>query len=203
MATVIEKLDSPGGGGVELPRKKMTLDEFNAIAEEPAWDRMLIRGELWEKPSTQHDRWHAKTEARIVQLLHSWLETQTENSGEVFSGEVGCDFPDLETGFGIDVAYFSDDVLSQQSDDSKYIVGPPILAVEVLSPSERKEEIDAKVLSYLDGGVKLIWIVDYRFQTVTVYRPDADPKMFTGDQEITGEEHLLGFSVPVSKLFQR
>ena len=203
MSTVIEKTDSPGEEVVDLPRKKMTLEEFNRIAEDPAWDRMLVRGELWEKPKTRHNRWHAKVEARAAASLMNWLDEQPDSRGEVFSGEVGCDFPELETGFGIDVAYFSDEVLSQQSDDSKYIVGPPILAVEVLSPSERKEEIDAKVLSYLDGGVKLIWVVDYRFRTVTVYRPDADPKMFTGDQKITGEEHLPGFSVPVSKLFQR
>lgn len=203
MATVIEKPEFSGAEDADLPRKKMTLSEFNALPEDPEWDRMLIAGELWEKPMTKRNRWHAEVEARIAQLLKNWREKLPQPRGQVFSGEVGCDFPELETGFGIDVAYLSHEVLSQQADDSKYIVGAPTLAVEILSPSEKKDEIDAKVISYLDGGARLIWIVDYRFQMVTVFRPDADPEMFSGDREITGESHLQGFAVPVSKFFEQ
>ncbi|MCH8828737.1 MAG: Uma2 family endonuclease [Planctomycetes bacterium] len=203
MATVLENEQSPQEPELDSPRIKMTLQEFNALEEDPVVDRMLIRGELWEKPMTKRNRWHAQVEARIAQLLSNWCDGLPQPRGGVFSGEVGCEFPDLETGFGIDIAYFSSETLARQNPDGKYLVGAPVLAVEVLSPSEQKEEIDAKVRSYLDGGVRLIWIVDYTFQTVTQYRPEEHPQMFSGDAELSAESDLPGFSVPVSALFER
>ena len=64
-----------------------------------------------------------------------------------------------------------------------------------------QQEIDEKIELYLETGVALIWIINPRFKTVTVYRPDAPPVQFNETQELTTEPHLLGFRVPVASLF--
>lgn len=183
-------------------RPRMTLDEFNALPDDPALDRMLIRGRIWEKPRLLHTHLHGMTEARIVHRLMQWVETRTPALGVVLSGEGGCDLPELETGIGIDVALYSAELMAAQKPEAPFVVGPPILAIEILDRGDFQEEIRAKIEVYLDADVKLVWIVDPSFKTVTVYSPDDHPRMFSGDETISGDPHLPGFSLPVSRLFQ-
>ena len=86
---------------------------------------------------------------------------------------------------------------------SAFFEGPPILAVEILSPSDAQEDIDEKVDLLLATGVKIVWVVNPRFRTINVYRPDAEPELFNERQEITAEPHLPGFRVSVAEIFGR
>lgn len=186
---------------VTIPNS-MTVEEFLALPEDPSVERMLVDGELWEKPVTRRNRRHSRTETRVSHLLESWAE-ENEQPLEVFSGEAGVRFPERSTLVGIGVVVVSTEVLSTRPDETTLIHGVPLLAVEILSPSDKQEEIQVKVAAYLEAGVKLVWVVDPVFRTVSVYRPDADPEMFAGDEPLTAEPHLPGFSVPTFKCFQR
>ena len=185
------------------PRPRLTLEQFHALPDDPNVDRMLIRGRLWEKPMMKRNRHHARVETRIGSLLERWAEGQPQPQPEVFSGEVGCDLPELESGVGIDVAVVSPQLLAGLDEEEKYIIGAPILAVEILSPSDRTEEITAKVQDYLAAGVQAVWVVHPFFCYVVVHRPDVNPKMYSGDEQLSADPYLPGFSVPVSKLFRR
>ena len=201
VATAAPAADESGDG--QAPRPRMTLEEFHALPDDDAIDRMLIRGELWEGPMTKRNKRHARIETRVAYLLEAWSESQPESPGEVFSGEAGIDFPELETGVGVDVAYFPNQSLAGQAEEARFLVGPPALAVEILSPSDRVGELWAKLDDYLAAGVNLVWIVDPHFAAVTVYRPDGPPVLVAGDEELSGEPHLPGFRVPAAKLFSR
>jgi Uma2 family endonuclease len=52
---------------------------------------------------------------------------------------------------------------------------PPLLAVEILSPSQGYQEVQEKVAVYLAHGVKSCWVVSPFARTVTVYLPDGEP----------------------------
>jgi Uma2 family endonuclease len=80
--------------------------------------------------------------------------------------------------------------------------GPPIFAVEILSPSDKNEDIDEKIDEYLEAGVKLVWIVDPHLETVLVLRPDAPPRLYNVTETLDGEPHLPGFSTPVAMIFE-
>lgn len=185
------------------PPKLTTTEELLAFLEDGI-DRELIRGELRERPMTRRSRPHSGTEARAVQLLRNWRDAQPEPRGDVFSGEVGarlCRDPD--TTVGIDVAYFSAQVLAGTPADAFLIEGPPVLAVEILSRSDTQEDVLEKVRAYLDAGVKLVWVVEPIFRTVTVYRPDGPPELFNVDEVLNGDPHLSGLRVAVADLFAR
>src|SRR4051794_36515597 len=47
----------------------------------------------------------------------------------------------------------------------------PDLAVEVVSPNDRFDEVMTKVEKYLAGGVRLIWLVQPLHKRVLIYRP--------------------------------
>jgi len=185
------------------PAPLMTTEEMLALPDN-GMERWLIRGQLREKPRTVRNRWHSETLIRIGYLLEKWLEDPPGPRGKVLGGEAGCRLrrhPDVTV--GIDVVYISAELAAHQPKDTSLIDGVPTLAVEILSPNDRVEEIAEKVDEYLRAGVALVWVVDPHFCTVDVYRPDAAPVRFNVEQELTAEPHLPGFRVPVAHVFHR
>ncbi|MFO0953915.1 MAG: Uma2 family endonuclease [Isosphaeraceae bacterium] len=180
--------------------KLVTTEELLALPEDGV-DRELIRGSLRERPMTRRNRWHSRVETVIARLLDVWLDEQPEPRGEVVSGEAGFQLSrDPDTAVGIDVAYVPAEIVSK-SVDRTYFEGPPRLAVEILSPSDTQEQIDEKVELYLEIGVAVVWVVNPRLRTVTVYRADTPPAVFTGGQELMAEPHLPGFRTTVARIF--
>lgn len=185
-----------------ISAKPMTTEELLSLPDD-GMERELIRGELREKPMTKRNRWHARTEAKLSYLLNAWLTGQSEPRGAVYSGEVGCILRrDPDTTVGIDVAYVSAEMAAREEDGTTLLDGPPLLAVEILSPSDKQEDINEKVDEYLASGVELVWVVDPHFRTVTVHRRGAEPELFNVLQQLSGEPHLPGLNVPVSSIFE-
>jgi Uma2 family endonuclease len=189
-------------------QEMMTVEEFLALPDDLGLDRELINGVLVEKPMTYRSRPHTRAQTRAGQRLANWLDTQRRPIGDVFSGEVGCRLPGRETIVGIDVAVFSEEILAAQPDpgvdvDPRVIEGAPLLAVEILSPSDTQEGIWEKVDEYLAAGVPLVWVLDPHFQTVAVHRPAGTRETFHAGDELSCPDVLPGFSVTVSKLFGR
>jgi Uma2 family endonuclease len=184
------------------PSSLMTADELQALPEDGI-DRELIRGQLRERPMTRRNRWHSSVESLICRMLGNWLANQPEPRGQVVSGEAGFLLSrNPDTAVGIDVAYVSPEVATAEP-SAPYFPGPPVLAVEILSPSDKQEEIDEKIQLYMETGVPIVWVVHPRFKTITVYQPNAEPKMFSGKAELTAEPHLPGLRISLPDLFER
>ncbi len=182
--------------------KTMTIEEFLSLPED-GMDRELIHGELRERPMTVRNRRHAQIEARLAQALGNWIDGQPDPQGCVFSGEVGGVLQrDPYTVVGIDVAFVSAAIMDQSTATATTLIdGHPILAAEILSPSDTLESISEKIDLYLSAGTPLVWVIDPFHETVSVYRSDALPEMFNSGDRLESSEHLPGFRVAVAKLF--
>jgi Uma2 family endonuclease len=186
----------------------MTTEELLAMPEDGV-ERWLIRGQLrekkpqpGEKPMTVRNRTHSSIMARVTKFLGIWVDQQQEPRGQVLCGEAGVRLRrDPDTAVGIDVVYVSAEVMARQSNDTTLIDGVPVLAVEILSPSDTQEEIDEKLDDYRTAGVPLVWVIDPHDRTVAIYRPGAEVEHVNARQELSGEPHLPGFRVPVAQLF--
>lgn len=81
----------------------------------------------------------------------------------------------------------------------------PDLAVEVVSPNDTWEEVDAKVVEWLDAGTRLVWVVAPGTRTVRIHRPvsatGGTTAMLSGDDAISGEQVLPGFTAPIREFF--
>ena len=120
----------------------------------------------------------------------------------VVSGEAGFRLsrnPDFTV--GIDVAYLSAEQAAATARRAFLIEGPPVLAVEILSPSDRVDDMAEKMEGYLRTGVKLAWRVEPIFGLVTVFRPDAEPEGLNVNGFLDGGMHLPGFRVAVAEIF--
>ncbi|MCY2964984.1 MAG: Uma2 family endonuclease [Planctomycetota bacterium] len=77
----------------------------------------------------------------------------------------------------------------------------PRLAVEILSASNTKREMDQKLVDYFEAGVELVWYVDPRARTVKVHSSPASFIVLDVGQTLAGGAVLPGFSVAVKDLF--
>ncbi|MCD4686146.1 MAG: Uma2 family endonuclease [Anaerolineae bacterium] len=84
-----------------------------------------------------------------------------------------------------------------------YLTLVPVLVVEVISPTDRAADVDAKVQEWLAFGVPLVWVVYPNTARVFVYtQDDASPTVFTMENTITGGDLLPGFNVAVRTFFE-
>ena len=183
-----------------LPRT-MTTEELLAMPDDGV-ERWLIRGMLREKPMTVRNRFHSILVATVCFVLENWRQSQPEPRGAVLASEAGFRLqrtPDSTV--SIDVAYVSAEVASRSDADTTLMNGPPLLAVEILSPSDTQEEIDEKIDAYMQAGVALVWVIDPHDQTVLIYRPGKATEFVNNSQELSGDPQLPGLRVRVADLF--
>lgn len=124
-----------------------------------------------------------------------------ESLGVVFGAETGFLIArDPDTVRAPDVAFVSAGRVGATLPKG-FFPGPPDLAVEVLSPEDRASEVLAKVGDWLEAGCRLVWVVDPRTRTVTVYRGLSEVRVLRNGETLSGEDVVPGFSAPVSRVF--
>jgi Uma2 family endonuclease len=77
----------------------------------------------------------------------------------------------------------------------------PTLAVEVLSKSNTKAEIDRKLRDYFVAGVKLTWVIDPKTLTAKVYTTATRFRELGPDGVLDGGRVLPGFKLALADLF--
>ena len=85
-----------------------------------------------------------------------------------------------------------------------FVIGPPTLAVEIVSPSETGAEIQRKVDTYLSHGTARVWYVYPEQQVVIVHRPDNTSHTFRLADTLTSDDAgftVEGFALPLADLF--
>ena len=76
---------------------------------------------------------------------------------------------------------------------------PPLLCIEIQSPSQSPEEMVAKTEVYFRFGVQACWIVQPAMQCVFVYEQPGRFKVFYGDDVLRDEK--LGIELPLAAVF--
>jgi Uma2 family endonuclease len=76
----------------------------------------------------------------------------------------------------------------------------PELAVEVLSRGNTKKEMSDKLADYFAAGARLVWFIDPRAKTVTVYASPERSTVLGESETLTGGDVLPGFEVTVATL---
>ncbi len=86
--------------------------------------------------------------------------------------------------------------------EKRIIDAVPTLAVEVLSESNTRKEMEDKLDDYFHAGVKLVWYVDPDTETVDVYTSRKRKRTLDVTQSLDGGKVLPGFSLPIRELFE-
>jgi Uma2 family endonuclease len=102
-----------------------------------------------------------------------------------------------------DVSFVRAERVTPELWDEGHVTIPPDLAVEVVSPHDKVEELDEKVNEYQRAGVKLVWVVHPALRAVAVFRSDKTVSWLWADDELSGEDVIPGFRCRVGDLFPK
>ena len=81
---------------------------------------------------------------------------------------------------------------------------PPIcpdFVIELQSPSDRVSDLHAKMLEYLENGVRLGWLILPQSRQVHIYRPGEQVEVLDAPDSVSGESVLQGFVLDLSRIW--
>ncbi len=58
------------------------------------------------------------------------------------------------------------------------------------------------MFAYLEAGTQLVWVLESRLKTVTVYRSETEITTLTRNDTLSGEDVVEGFTCSVAELFE-
>ncbi len=144
---------------------------------------------------------HGKLTMDIGTHLYRFVDDHS--SGVVFAAETGFQLETSpDTVLAPDVGFVAQHRLSGDQSPEGYFPGPPDIAVEVVSPGDRASEVQEKIRNWLAFGVALVWIVEPKTRTVTIYRADGSAAILDESATLDGEDVLPGFLMPLKTLFR-
>ncbi len=159
----------------------------------------LVKGEIITMPPAGHE--HGDVAGNIFAALHNFV--REHRLGKAYIAETGFILSrNPDTVRAPDAAFVTAARVAQQTRRQGFFDGAPDLAVEVVSPDDTVEEIDTKIVEYLQAGTQLVWIVHPRTQTITVYRSLDQVRVLTLNDTLDGGEALPGFAAAVREIFE-
>jgi Uma2 family endonuclease len=78
----------------------------------------------------------------------------------------------------------------------------PNLAVEIVSPTNRFEDVTAKMKEYFRAGVERVWVILPAPQEAYVYDSPRQVSIVTRSDKLVGAPILPGFELPLGELFE-
>jgi Uma2 family endonuclease len=172
-----------------------TIEEFDQIVMQPEnAERRLqyIGGDIVEVVSNNYS---SQVAARILIRLGVYVESK--DLGHVTGADGG--YRVAGERYIPDVAFISK---TRQPEASHEVYNPnaPDLAVEVLSPSDKPDDMRLKIANYLAAGT-LVWVVEPEAKTVEVYTPGQKARRIRVAETLDGGAVLPGFALVVKDIF--
>ena len=158
----------------------------------------LVRGEI--VPMSPASVEHGKRAMRLGRYLGNYVEEH--NLGEVYAAETGFTIAENpDTVRAPDVSFVARSRIPEEGEPSGFWKIVPDLVAEVVSPYDRASEVQDKIKDYLVAGVRLVWLVDPKSRTVTVYHSLDNVHILLEEDTLDGGAVVPGFLLPLSRLF--
>lgn len=142
---------------------------------------------------------HGAVTARIATAMASHAESH--RLGTVLAAETGFLIArEPDTVRAPDVAFVRAERL-EGGMPTGFFVGPPDLAVEVLSPSDRPGDVASRIRDWVEAGTRQVWVVDPQARTLVVHQRTEEPIVFTEQASVPGDEIMPGFVLPLGGVF--
>lgn len=175
----------------------VSAEEFERMPDQPGVRLELVKGRVvrMSPPGSRH----GGLATRIAILLDQ--HTREHGLGAVMTPAGFKLAANPDTVREPDVAFVRQSRIPHTGLPDGFWPGPPDLAVEITSPGDRRPEIQAKVDDYLALGVRMVWVVDPKRETVTVHGPDTPTVTLSGEDAIEGGAVIPGFRCAAAQIF--
>jgi Uma2 family endonuclease len=177
--------------------RAVTADELFRMPDD-GYKYELVAGRL--RKMTPAGSLHGLVGMRLAMALGAHVEQH--RLGVMFGADTGFKLTsDPDTVRAPDVAFVTRARIPAGGVPITYWRGAPDLAVEVMSPTDVRSEIDEKIEQYLGTGVRQVWFVEPSARRVTIHRPGTPPQVLSETDTLDGGDLLPGFSYQLARLF--
>ena len=83
----------------------------------------------------------------------------------------------------------------------KFVPLCPDFSIELRSPSDAIEELQAKMREYVACGCSLGWLIDPDARSVEIYRSDGSVELLRDPERVSGDPVLPGFSLELATIW--
>ena len=130
--------------------------------------------------------------AKVLVALGKWAETS--GLGQVFDSSTEFMLPN-RAGRAPDVSWVRNERWTALTDKQQEQFPPlcPDFVVELRSPSDRLNTLQAKMEEYIANGAQLGWLIDPLERKIHIYRPDTAADILDDPDKVSGEPLLKGF----------
>lgn len=144
-----------------------------------------------ERNKPMPSKLHSIVQANVV----FELKTLYPSHFDVFS-ELTLDF--VEGDVVPDISLFSKGALSFIEDEIRVNM-PPLLAIEILSPTQALQELLTKSSRYFQNGVQSYWLVIPPLRSIHVFSSPQDYEVFKKKDVLN--DQILSIQVDLTKIF--
>ncbi len=174
----------------------LTIEDVEANPPPGRWE--LLDGEVvYLAPANLE---HGYLITLIANLLHQFVHPR--RLGWVLAGDTGIILRrDPDRLRAPDVCFFARERFPGGRLPSRFSTLVPDLIVEVVSPGDRRAEIEDKTAEWLRSGARLVWVVYPPTRTIVVADGSGPGRVLHPHDTLSGEPVLPGFSTPVAAIF--
>jgi Uma2 family endonuclease len=177
--------------------QRSTASELYAMPDD-GFRYELVKGELRRMSPSGSE--HGAIIINISVLLAQHV--RSEKLGVCFGAETGFKIASApDTVRAPDVAFIRRERIPESGIPKKFWPGAPDLAVEVLSPGDTRREVDEKVKDWLEAGARVVWVINPKRRSVSVYHSMTDAERLSEGDELDGGEVVPGFRCKVCEIF--
>lgn len=175
-----------------VARYRITEDEFLRLPDDGR-KYELVGGEVKEVPAGfEHDV--------IGMTVGAYLRAAARGRGYVAGSQAGFRMYNGNIR-APDVSFTRKERLPGGKPGKGFGDFAPDLCIEIISPTEDREEMAEKLREYFASGAQRVWHMYPETQTIQVFTSPTASCTFTAEQEIDGGDLLPEFRCRVSDLF--
>jgi len=186
------------GGGPLFPR--MSRDEFFAFCQANRKIRIerTAAGDLEILPPAGGETGRRNT--RLSAQVLNWSDRT--GGGVTFDSSTGFWLPNGAER-SPDVAWVRRERWESLSADDREKFPPlaPDFVIELRSKTDRLAHLQAKMVEWVENGVRLGWLIDPTARRVEIYRPGKAPEVVDGPSSIAGDPELPGFVLDLTPIW--
>lgn len=185
---------------ITLNRLRLSDEQFEQVVRaNPEWNfEQTAKGELIIVPPTGGTS--GSRNSNLSYQLEGW--NLASGGGKTFDSNTMFVLPNGAKRMP-DASWIRCDrwnALTQQQQDG-YPPLCPDFVVELRSPTDSLEELQAKMREYMENGARLGWLINPQQRQVEIYRQGKQVEVLQAPQTLSEEEVLPGFILSLERIF--